>query len=73
MTPKEKAKEIYTKIFDKFFSSYETDRLAKECAIIAVNEIIDEIIKIDSQMSETHLLDKNLKYWLEVNRQIMDL
>ena len=73
MTPKEKAKEIYTKIFDKFFSSYETDMIAKECAIIAVNEIIDEIIEIDSQMSETHLLDKNLKYWIEVKKEIENL
>jgi hypothetical protein len=73
MTAKEKAIEIYTKMFDQIFAYYATDNLAKGCAILAVNEIIYEIIEIDSQMSETHLLDKNLKYWLEVKKEIENL
>ena len=39
---------------------------ANRCAIIAVDEIIKEIIEIDSIMSEGGLLNKNLKYWNEV-------
>jgi hypothetical protein len=73
MTPKEKAIEIYTKMFDQIFAYYATDNLAKACAILAVDEIIDEIIEIDSQMSETHILDKNLKYWIEVKKEIENL
>lgn len=40
MTPKEKAIEIYTKMYNEVYASYGTDFLAKQCALIAVNEII---------------------------------
>ena len=73
MTPKEKAIEIYTKMFNEIYNSHSTDFVVRQCALIAVNEIIDEIIEIDSQMSETHILDKNLKYWIEVKKEIENL
>jgi hypothetical protein len=73
MTPKEKAIDIYSKMFNKIYNSHLTDFVVTQCALIAVNEIIDEIIEIDSQMSETHLLDKNLKYWIEVKKEIENL
>jgi hypothetical protein len=41
MTPKEKAIKIYTKMYNEVYTSYGTDFVAKQCAIIAVNEIID--------------------------------
>jgi hypothetical protein len=41
MTPKEKAIQIYTKMYNEVYTSYGTDFVAKQCAIIAVNEIID--------------------------------
>jgi hypothetical protein len=40
MTPKEKAIEIYTKMYNEVYTSYGTDFLAKQCSLIAVNEII---------------------------------
>jgi hypothetical protein len=40
MTPKEKAIQIYTKMYNEVYTSYGTDFVAKQCAIIAVNEII---------------------------------
>jgi hypothetical protein len=40
MTPKEKAIEIYTKMYNEVYASYGTDFLAKQCALIAVNEMI---------------------------------
>jgi hypothetical protein len=74
MTPEYKA-EI---LVDKFVKYTPADSeleypYAKECAILAVNEIINEIYEIDNQLSESHLLDKNLKYWLEVKKEIEKL
>jgi hypothetical protein len=40
MTPKEKAIQIYTKMYNEVYTSYGTDFVAKQCALIAVNEII---------------------------------
>jgi hypothetical protein len=73
MTPKEKAIEIYTKMYNEVYASYGTDFVAKQCALIAVNQLVDEIISFDSQMSEARLFDKDLKYWLDVLKEIMDL
>jgi hypothetical protein len=74
MTPKEKAEELvdkflqYTPAEEEFEYPY-----AKQCALIAVNQVVDEIISFDSQMSEAKLFDKDLKYWLDVLKEIMDL
>jgi hypothetical protein len=43
MTPKEKAIEIYTKMYNEVYASYGTDFLAKQCALIAVNEVINSL------------------------------
>jgi hypothetical protein len=74
MTPKEKAEELV----DKFVKYTPADSefeypYAKQCALIAVNQLVDEIISFDSQMSEAKLFDKDLKYWLEVLKEIMNL
>jgi hypothetical protein len=72
MTPKEKAEELvdkfvqYTPADSKFEYPY-----AKQCALIAVNQVVDEIIAFDSKMSEANLFDKDLKYWLDVLKEIM--
>jgi hypothetical protein len=74
MTPKEKAEELV----DKFVAYTPADSefeypYAKQCALIAVNQLVDEIISFDSQMSEAKLFDKDLKYWLDVLNEIMNL
>jgi hypothetical protein len=43
MTPKEKAIEIYTKMFNQIYNSYSTDFVVRQCALIAVNEIINSL------------------------------
>ena len=73
MTPKEKAIEIYTKMFNEIYNSHSTDFVVRQCALIAVNQLFDEIIAFDSQMSEAKLFDKDLKYWLEVKEEIEKL
>jgi hypothetical protein len=69
MTPKEKAKELV----DKFQSGYTINGFnyqfqndledAKQCALIAVDEIINTFIDIDPK----------LKYWQEVKQEIQKL
>ena len=62
MTPKEKAIELVDKIIDKMFNlrdgynSIEVFDTAKQCALIAVDEIIKELFYN--------------KYWIEVKQEI---
>ena len=76
MTPKEKAKELTNKyIFTSFIidEDYENIKLklmlhAKECALIAVNELIDQCWsyrEIDLGIA--------LEYWQEVKQEIEKL
>ena len=61
MTPKEKAKELvdkYSVIIDDYH------RPSKQCALIAV----DEIIKYQEKISEHYWID--LEYWQEVKKEI---
>ena len=64
MTPKEKAKELY----DNFYGLYpeqDAQFIAKECALIAVDEIIDAI-----DWHEYEVPNDQLKFWFEVKREI---
>jgi hypothetical protein len=61
MTPKEKARELI-----EIFSDAST---VKECATIAVNEVV--ISAIDWHEYETP--NKELNYWLEVRKEIQNL
>jgi len=67
MTPKEKAQEL----FDKYWTliAYKIEgsvgRLViKQCALISVDEIIDNIVDDDKQV---------LNYWVEVKKEIEKL
>ena len=69
MSPKEKAKELT----DKYFSWYGNEEyfsyeFAKECASIAVDEILWEIIKYADNSKE--YVVENSKYWQEVKNEI---
>ena len=63
MTPKEKAIELYNKMYD--FSIF--DESAKQCALIAVDEILDlkHIVTLRRNMHEMEL-----EYWIEVKQEI---
>jgi hypothetical protein len=74
MTPKEKAIEIYTKMYNEVYASYGTDFLAKQCALIAVNEVVDQWFGIDTYLANGQgELNPNYKYWLEVKQEIEKL
>ena len=64
MTPKEKAEEL----IDKFTQTNGNAFFAKECALIAVDEIIDAI-----DWHEYEVPNDQLKFWFEVKREIEKL
>lgn len=71
MTPKEKAEYLV----DKMVSTYEItsdfcyNSTAKQCALIAVDEILDDDVY---DMSED-LFEKRILYWEEVKKEIQNL
>jgi hypothetical protein len=72
MTPKEKAKELY----DKFYMAIPSDEMglcdeaAKQCALIAVDEIIDS--EPQYEWSNDYWKNPN-DFWQEVKREIENL
>lgn len=80
MTPKEKAKELVDKYLP-FGASYDYDVIAdktimtydlgasKQCALIAVDEILDMINKNDVDVWDIGIL----RYWQEVRQEIEKL
>jgi hypothetical protein len=66
MTPKEKAKELlwkYLPILEGW--KYEDSNKAKQCALVAVDEILKVVI-------ESRYVD-TIKYWQEVKQEIEKL
>lgn len=61
MTPKEKANELTDKFY---YGAYLSNYLAKKCALIAVEEILN---------GHRKLLPSSRKYWEEVKREIVNL
>lgn len=77
MTPKEKAKDLVNKMY--FSRKYKEGEdyipeqaliHAKECALIAVDEIINAI---DFDWMEVQNLDRQHAYWQEVKNEIEKL
>jgi hypothetical protein len=65
MTPKEKAKELVDKFFkDERLYWVLSYNQAKQCALIAVNEILNAV---------TTIADKKYDYYLEVKEEIEKL
>ena len=65
MTPKQKAKELFNKMYD--FSIFEES--AKKCALIAVDEIIKEI---NDNYDTLHSADRK-QYWKGIKKEIKNL
>jgi hypothetical protein len=72
MTPKEKAKELVEK-FRLNVLDYEgcsiNEHKAKQCALIAVDEILD-IIEDDGFTFAEYHDKKTIEYWFEVKQEI---
>jgi hypothetical protein len=77
MTPKEKAVELYNKyeqLGKDFTKGVSMAEFAKQCALIAVDEIF-EFMKMDDEYTETvsNANSKWVDYWLEVKKEIEKL
>jgi hypothetical protein len=69
MTPKEKAKDLLDKFSNvALLDSYE----AKQCALIAVDEILDELLEIVMVTSSKYII-KHTNYYKEVKQEIEKL
>ena len=66
MTPKEKAEELVDKFYPMFTNSVR-DTLAKQCALIAVDEILEETMERDGMRVV------NNQYWVDVKNEIEKL
>ena len=80
MTPKEKANELYNKFYNTDFHGNSIkirDLLTKECALVAVDEIIDATTKRWGGMNpETGFVVNNVEvnpWWQEVKQEINNL
>lgn len=72
MTPKEKATELFEKMLstDKVDNySFVSNNVAKQCALIAVDECIDMLMNMNKYM----LFPKQVIYWQEVKQNIENL
>jgi hypothetical protein len=68
MTTKDKAIDL----IDKMIISSNNVMLAKECALVAVNEIIIYNSQYNG-MHDQEYFDSDLKYWKEVKKEIEKL
>lgn len=68
MTPEEKADAFINK-FLRYEGEYDFENAVID-AIFCVDQIIEEIIEIDSVISGAGILYKNLKYWKEVKQEL---
>jgi hypothetical protein len=68
MNPKEKAKELYEKYEFVYIQNYTSEHEVKQCALIAVDEILNINIK-----ETTEECMKLIKYWNEVKLEIEKL
>jgi len=73
MTPKEKAEELIHKMYVVHSNSASdiTLSFAKQCAIIAVDEIINTGLLLDSSIYVT--VKTSLNYWQQVKQEIKTL
>jgi hypothetical protein len=69
MTPKEKAQELIDKMINTDIM-YMSNYLAKQCCLIAVDEIIEAI---DFDWMEIQNLESEHRYWQQVKQEIEKL
>jgi len=81
MTPKKKATELvntyYNKIEHTISNEYAklTKDITKQCALIAVDEIIEALLEYDNRNNTYELqnMDRDFNYWEEVKKEIENL
>ena len=72
LTPKEKAKELVEK-----FSDLEDGEMyigkAKQCALIAVDEIINSLENYGKESDELQNMENDFRYWQEVRQELLNI
>jgi len=68
MTPQEKADELHV----GYWRLTNDSRIAKQCALVAVDEILNNNNKIPGNVSGLHTIE-NTYYWQEVKQEIEKL
>jgi hypothetical protein len=77
MTPKEKAEELLHRydVLQTYIEGFNLEN-AKQCALIAVDEIIEEVYNSESPMARYaywHEVTPRYAYWKEVKQHIEQL
>jgi hypothetical protein len=72
MTVKEKAKELYFKYYLQVADGSFPEYNAKQCALIAIDEIINNNSKIPGDLDGLHIMENTL-FWEEVKHEIKNL
>jgi hypothetical protein len=74
MKPKQKAEELVLKYLriDNNTKEWFNKHIAKQCALIAVDEILNNNNKIPGNLNGLHTF-KNTSYWQEVKQEIEKL
>lgn len=70
MTPKEKAKELYDKYEFVYIQNYTSKHEVKQCALIAIENIIENIESINSKMINENFKEAILIYWESVKNEV---
>jgi hypothetical protein len=73
MTPKEKAKELYSKYEFVYIQKYTSSHEVKQCALIAVDEIIEEYENEICEVGYDYdwpMWENRKKYWQLVKNEI---
>lgn len=75
MIPKEKAFELVNKFSPllPFYSVMDSVNKSKQCALIAVNELIMAFTQLSKEEIGTTLIDYGQSYWKEVKQEIEKL
>jgi hypothetical protein len=80
MTPKEKAEHLVMKYYNTYIINKSSlimrrkEEEAKKCALIAVDEIIEQWFYIDTYIGDMNgELNPNLRYWHKVKKEIEKL
>ena len=79
LTPKEKAKELYT-LFSKhakYWDCYNDSPLeidhTKQCALIAIDEIIKSLENYGKESDELQNMENDFRYWQEVKEELLKM
>jgi hypothetical protein len=76
MTPKEKAQELYNKYEFVYIQNYTSKHEVKQCVLIAIDEIIEELKQwgapmIFEESSENSWAEKRMnRYWEDVKKEL---